>query len=71
MSATTRLMARCDHCGGRHEATPSHLGAHGEGQLYAVTCDQDWLTEYQTDLYLVPDLGTPDARGFYRDWGLA
>jgi hypothetical protein len=69
-----KLWARCDHCGGTHEAELAHLDAHSGAQLYAVICPQDQLTEWVTSWYLTSaplDLGPKDARGFYREWGLA
>lgn len=38
----------CDNCNEQHEATPSHMGVRGEGQIYAVECPKDYLTDYYT-----------------------
>lgn len=38
----------CDRCGETHPAYPSHEGRYGEGQIYAVVCEADGLTDYYT-----------------------
>lgn len=50
----TARYVTCDNCGSRHEATPSHQGTHGEGQIYAVVCTADNLTDYYTSEGLIP-----------------
>lgn len=48
--------ARCqnDPCRETHEATPSHEGAHGQGQVFEVICTLDGLSDYCTEEGLLP-----------------
>lgn len=49
LTATTpEFLGDCDGCGGRHPAEPSHDGQHGDGQIYAVVCPEDLMTQYHT-----------------------
>jgi hypothetical protein len=48
ISGTPEFVADCDGCGGKHPAEPSHEGHYGEGQIYAVVCPEDLMTQYHT-----------------------
>lgn len=43
-----QLIGECDGCGGHHQATYHHEGAHGEGPIYIVTCPDDHLATFVT-----------------------
>ena len=42
----------CEQCGRDHEATPVHVSP-TQGQIYAVVCPTDWLTDYYTSEALI------------------
>lgn len=48
MTAADYPTVRCYTCGESHPAEPSHVGRFGEGQIYAVVCTADYLTDYYT-----------------------
>lgn len=52
-----RPEVRCETCGAIHEATPSHQGHWGEGQVFEVVCTEDG----KSDFYTVGGLVDPGA----------
>jgi hypothetical protein len=48
------LLVRCHTCEELHVAEYSHEGRFNEGPVFAVVCDQDWLTDYYTTEGLEP-----------------
>jgi hypothetical protein len=44
---TVVLCVQCFECGERHEAVPVHV-SETQGQIYAVVCPVDGLTDYYT-----------------------